>query len=1051
MPVFHAGASETLSIVLKHSVRPESIRPDGFDLRLAIERSGDSMGDAIGVCRMYTSEPIALDITGLSLMGNTLSGTLKATLKDRKGNDQPCSYTLSATISEDIVSGNYSGSFGSRSVEGSVDGEMRPTIAYSSVSGIDLYLNKALVPASPGDEIDESWSNAVVSVRLESGSVTFVDKANAAISRGLLPDHWSKELKNGYFFSSRGPCFVNTNEWYSNATECDLTLDDNGTISGTVRDTVQWFGDKPGITTGEYIHTLTGKAIGNIVYGTFSTTVNGSDVGEETFAGEIVENAWIPPDPRNSVYSIQLLEAIAEPQGPGVDNCKRAGCAPMKVYVSVSDGNPDEVIAHSWYNRMNCPVEVTTFDIDDRNLRLDLRITIPTDPNISFPAQPKTTGYSLTGRLMGTVLSGDYSGTFHGKPREGKLYGRYYDRSSQNLSDGILSEFKDAELTGTQAKSEHLRELSLIDSREPVISGERRDTTFWNDFRYDYQGLAGGLSHHIFPPNFSFEPVNDASSYRISVEGKTRSYSFTTNDPGSNLSPIWDSIPSGQTIVYKAKLQGLDGNSDTIPGSSQTRLLVKRPSFQGPYAPTPSNRRDRLDRYLKSFLQDFWSAPYRSDFTTGNIASGSTRPSPVRAIATMIPLLQLSERTKSDADRHLALKTARNNGDSWRDYSSRQTGYVIPGHWKNEYWQSVWGAISLVELYRVTGEETWLDMAGIMANTYRSLQSADGDFRWRGEPGCGNIPFETINPAPFLYFFGKLRNDGNTNEYIDVEEKAYGWLLENTARNLEWPNLWGCSHHWNYLNFHWETALFFCSYMIEYAPEEKKNSTLLHENARWVEDQFIAWNRFPEAYNYRITPPVPPYSDSHRDHISSAGNAWLAYVYLNLYQQTSDTLLYAKAESLIDNLLWAQDAVTGFISPVLHHSGIFAFDSWTVPPEPVTALFLPKAIDLLDKNSAAKTPFRSSHDRHSKSLTVKQVRNHLGMPRIVYQTKTAGPILFQVFDLRGRSIILEKRIAKNNTVDVFSLPRDMAPGTYMVTITSGAQTKPLRLRILSGG
>lgn len=154
----------------------------------------------------------------------------------------------------------------------------------------------------------------------------------------------------------------------------------------------------------------------------------------------------------------------------------------------------------------------------------------------------------------------------------------------------------------------------------------------------------------------------------------------------------------------------------------------------------------------------------------------------------------------------------------------------------------------MVDLYRETGEVTRLESAKRAANTFRSRQNPDGSWDWLPGQDChGNRPFEIIDPAPFLYFFGKLRVEGGVQGYTDVEEKARQWVYENSSRTLKWQNEYGCSHHQNYLNYYWYNPIMYALYLLDYAAPEDVDESRIREAARWVEDQFMAWNRAPQA------------------------------------------------------------------------------------------------------------------------------------------------------------------------------------------------------------
>jgi len=179
-----------------------------------------------------------------------------------------------------------------------------------------------------------------------------------------------------------------------------------------------------------------------------------------------------------------------------------------------------------------------------------------------------------------------------------------------------------------------------------------------------------------------------------------------------------------------------------------------------------------------------------------------------------------------------------------------------------------------------------------------------------------------MEPAELLCFFGRLRQDLKTDEFRDCEEKAYRWVIENSAKTFFWRDQ---GHHSMCLVVPVKQtgrgASYFAQYLLNYAPKERCDLALVADLMRFSETRHLDWSR-PKADSAVMTPSLVD-----ANHRESGASIWMgsrfALVWEQLAQRTGERLHREKARAIMDAITHNQDARTGSVESSMNLGGGF--------------------------------------------------------------------------------------------------------------------------------
>jgi len=486
-----------------------------------------------------------------------------------------------------------------------------------------------------------------------------------------------------------------------------------------------------------------------------------------------------------------------------------------------------------------------------------------------------------------------------------------------------------------------LTALAIEESVQPVMPGEPGKAGFWT-----WQRLAKNSQvTTIYPPSFDIREVEDAAKYRFAVSGTKevagKKFEFTADKPWRPLAPIWKAMPVGS---YQLTVTALDPQGKELPGPLQHRIidkatakpidvelktiaLTKRPAFSGPYT-TPSQ--DWLDAALTGsrWSRESLGLPDRRIQVLGHGANhwtGGGDHGYGMVIAADI-WANLATRALTDdpaerliADEMLALKA---EALEIHQRTQKPAGYIYD--YQSNTPMAHWPGEAILDAYLQTGDPRWKAMAMKLGEALVLMQKSDGAFLCnRGFPDKmvgphgffswreGNTDYAAVE---LLYFFGRLRRDLKTDAFLQAETKAYDWTMKVAVRERHWPlNLAHSASQGYPITTHGNAALYFCRYLLECAPPERRDLELAGEVARWAEDICINWQRAPEGkQTSQLTPRVERFDRYNNEPV--AMNLLAAVVFEELAQATGNKLWAAKGDTLATAVLQARNPKTGRLS-----------------------------------------------------------------------------------------------------------------------------------------
>jgi hypothetical protein len=481
----------------------------------------------------------------------------------------------------------------------------------------------------------------------------------------------------------------------------------------------------------------------------------------------------------------------------------------------------------------------------------------------------------------------------------------------------------------------------------PVLPGEPGKARFWT-WRSLVSGgglLSGGkrLARTIHAPTFDLQETAGAMSYRFTLKGSPKSHDasygcnveFTADKPWRSLAPVWKDVKTGE---YQLTVTPLDAAGNAIPGKMRLNVmdpgakygrdpagwitkemdfipLIKRPSFQGPYFKPRAAWRDlalecsRWERdgapipeapfSLAGRNHPFIWAWSGASQVWGNLAARSLTTDPAERAVAEAALAYLAGETVNHQAMH---------GGMINDYKS----YTAVSHFL---------AGAAMDTVVQTGDPQWREIVLTYARALVKLQNDNGSFgslKGKGTPpGGGWADWPAGNPefgaSELLYTLGRIRRDLKTDEFVEAEKKALGWMKNKALPERFFPTYVHHSASQGYpVSQHPISALMFARYLLELAPTEERNVKLAEELARWAEDYSIDWTRSPAGpQKGQITPYIPAADRINCDPAPS--NLLAAIVFEQLGRETGDKLWFAKADALAAAVTVARDPASGYL------------------------------------------------------------------------------------------------------------------------------------------
>lgn len=441
------------------------------------------------------------------------------------------------------------------------------------------------------------------------------------------------------------------------------------------------------------------------------------------------------------------------------------------------------------------------------------------------------------------------------------------------------------------------------------------DTPFWNGFSKKF----------IYAPSFDFKTVEGAVKYLYTVTStEGQSWSFTADSPQCSLSEVWGKIPYGTNVSLT--VDALDDNGGVIARTGQ-REFFRDYGFNPPYNDAVRDYRQAaimgmLHVHTMPQIQH-WLTSVEPDMSYPH----NTYPCKIIGATIQVEVL-LAKCVPSY--REEALTIAKNAAQFLMSQARRpgeKLAYFPPTYYKDlEASKYSWNkgktmameaasaGEAYLDLYDMTGEKLYLEQAVGIANTYLTLQNEDGSWHIKYDFATG----EPVNDTkamlhPLLRYFLRLEQDYGQTQYAQARICGEKWMKEHILDRFDMTgqfedvNVLGLQPYENLTNC---TAAPYASYLILRGLEEG-DLERAYELVRFSEDQFVYWDcpidergvkrdSCPCVFEqYKYAMPVD----------NSACN--VANAMLDIYEQTGDELMRAKAKALVDNITVVQCVNTG--------------------------------------------------------------------------------------------------------------------------------------------
>lgn len=469
---------------------------------------------------------------------------------------------------------------------------------------------------------------------------------------------------------------------------------------------------------------------------------------------------------------------------------------------------------------------------------------------------------------------------------------------------------------------ERLAARAAKESLKPVMPGQPGKAGFWTWRPLLTRGSRGKISC-IHPPSFDLKEVENAAKYRFAITGSKLKETFEADQPWATLAPVWGKLPTGE---YRLKVTPLNAEGKAIeaamrmgvidrktgkPGTVEIKQIgiAKRPSFAGPYREVDRSFEQAALQLARIHRNDLSKPSIRGAMLPGTHhwmkSNGDHGFASPWAAATWTTLAYRSL-TSESAERAWGEDMVQFQLDEMIAHLAGKP--KVPYDYQHQTPLAHWALEALCDAYLQTGEDRFRDQAILVARGLRDHQHPDGSFvtDWgkrskKPEDWYGSIKkleyYPTFATAELLYALGRVRRDCKTDEFVEVERKAYEWAMENQVAGRFWPVHVCHSASQGYpVKMHSVSAWYFCRYLLEVAPKDRRDVKLAEQLARWGEDYRVEWHRRAAGPGERIYPRIDKMDRYNNSSIATSMVA--AIVFEELARATGDELWRAKSRAL---------------------------------------------------------------------------------------------------------------------------------------------------------
>ena len=470
-------------------------------------------------------------------------------------------------------------------------------------------------------------------------------------------------------------------------------------------------------------------------------------------------------------------------------------------------------------------------------------------------------------------------------------------------------------LTGCRAPVyESLNEQAASEYLQPVRPASEGRNPCWNKYAKKF----------MYAPAFDVPVVEGAREYRFTVSGEEGSWSFSSERPDADLSPVWNSIPPSMVTLSVAAVS--DKGVDTV----FTRSFFRDYPFSGSYKEAVRDYREAAVRaalynHLMPQIQNWrentvpdlslWTNTYPCKIIGATIRNECL-------VAKMLPERKENALQVARSAASFLIAQSRPEGDPLAFfpptyYLDTQASGEEQNKGKTMMMEAASAGHAFLDLYDITGEKEWLDRAVEIGRTYVRLQREDGSLPVKVDFASG----EPVNDAcallhPLLRYFQRLESY-SFGEFAPARRKAERWMDEvaldgfNMTGQFEDVNVLGLEPYQNLTNC---TAAPYASYLLDKETISESDISNAVDLIRFSEDQFVHWDYADTTSDGFHKYNAPCVHEQYKYEMPvDASSCNLANAWLDLYEVTGDLLSLAKAKALVDNITIQQNAQNGKI------------------------------------------------------------------------------------------------------------------------------------------
>lgn len=399
-------------------------------------------------------------------------------------------------------------------------------------------------------------------------------------------------------------------------------------------------------------------------------------------------------------------------------------------------------------------------------------------------------------------------------------------------------------------KHVELSKQAKEEAEAPVHPGTPGKKPFWNVASRKF----------MYSPAFDFPAVEGATTYRFTARSGAdfQAYTFTSETPWSDLSPIWSKLPVGMVDLTVEAMKG-----DAVLKEVGRRKFYHDSPFRGPYRAPVLDYRESARKlleytfrqpYVQYWLENDTPDPWMGHYSYASKVIGAVIEAMTLAIREDLPFKKDAQVIAEKAAAYL-IKTSTPEGSPYAhlpltyDLTQVKTPVAAARKKSGEIMMFYPAEVGMqyLDLYKLTGNPALLQAARRIADTYMRTQLPSGTWPVMVDAATGRPGGEAeCIPVHIVRFLHELVHAYGLKEYEKCRQAAFDWIMANPVNTFNWSAQFEDGNPFQppYANMSARAAaLYFVIYLEENYPGDPEKMALARELLRFSEDQFIIWER----------------------------------------------------------------------------------------------------------------------------------------------------------------------------------------------------------------